>query len=485
MHLKRKARLSLAAVSGLAAIAAAAPAAQAQYPDPLYPSTHDNPCERAGTPIRGVGASLQRVAQLNWGARIIEPDPADPLAKGFGYDITSCTAFRLPADGGTKSVTYSPAGSGAGRTAFGATSTAGAARDLNVDFGGTDEAPTPTQVANANAGPNTGSTSDDGILHTIPIAQAPVSVPLRIPNGCQIGNLSARQLSRVRVEGFFRGLSAYDQWGELFGYGNVDASSGGGLTDAECGAKKPARVVRFDNSGTTFLFKRYLDAAAGGAFDWSESSEGGTLANNAWPSATVNAGVAGNGPLLDTLNAQGANGGIGYSDLAGARGRQFGWAYSGGTPLPDDRTIWVRIQQIATNAYVSPARADNQDGARGARCTGVQYSNQPANTEASWFSTTGVPTQVDYPICGLTYALAWESPSAVGISNLARAVGRRDYLSYQLDRPGLGTTPASSQCDPSDSRYGKGQCKLPANDYGRLPADVFTKARAGVIQLGP
>jgi hypothetical protein len=487
MRVKKWTRLPLAAACGLVAFAAAAPAAQAQYPDPLYPSTHDQPCERSGNLIQGIGASFARTAHLNWGAEIVAPDPAAALPKGFGYDTGGCTTYKLAADGGTKKVTYSPAGSGAGRGAFGATNAAGAARNVNVDFGGADEAPTQTQIDNANEGPSiiAGPDADDGILHTIPIAQGAVAVPIRIPDGCEIASASARQLSRTKIEGFLRGLTAFDQWYELFGTSNVKASAGGGLTDAQCQAKKPKRVVRFDNSGTTFIYKKYLQQAAAGAFDWREPSQGGTLANNAWPAATVNAGVAGNGPLLDTLTAQSVDGGIGYGDLGGTRGRNYGWDYSGGTIVPDDRTLWVRIQRISDNSYISPAKTDNQVGAKGARCTGVTYANQPADTTSSWFDVDAVLTATDYPICGLTYALAWQSPTSMGIGTLGRAVGRRDYLGYLLDRPGLGTTPPASQCDPSDPRYGKGQCKLPANDYARLPADVFTKARAGVIQLGP
>lgn len=499
MHRMRWARVPIAAVCGLAAIAAVAPAAQAQYPDPLYPATHDQQCEKSSSLIQGRGATFARTAQLNWGAEIVINDPAPALAKGFGYDSPGCAPYKLSSDGGTKEVNYNPGGSGSGRAVMGASNTAGAARDLTMDFGASEEGPADKpgfqQVTNANEGPcingvtaggSACTDNDDGIMHTIPIAAGAVTASIRIPDGCQIANLASRQLSRARLEGFFRGLVAFDQWFELFG-SNIKASPGSPLTDAQCQAKKPKRVVRFDNSGTTFLFKRYLDAAAAGAFDWSQAEDGGSppLPNNVWPAATINGGLPGNGPLLDTLNAQGVDGGIGYGDVGAARGRGFGWDYVGGVATPDDRSIWVRVQQIATNSYISPAKADNQLGAKGARCTNVQYANQPATTEDSWFDVTGVPTPTDYPICGLTYALAWESFSAVGINSLTRAVGRRDYLGYILDRPGLGTTPPSSQCDPADPRYGKGQCKLPANDYSRLPPDVFTKARAGVTQLGP
>jgi ABC-type phosphate transport system substrate-binding protein len=483
MRVNKLTRLPLAAVCGLAAVAVAAPAAQAQYPDPLYPTTHDQQCENAITVVRGVGASFQRTAQLAWGTRIIAPDPANPLAQGFGYDtVAPCNQFKLAADGGTKRVEYAPSGSGAGRAAFGATDAAGSARNLTIDFGGTDDAPTPTQVANANEGPNVvaGADSDDGVLHTIPIAQGSVAVDARIPDGCEL-TVAGRQLARNRIEGFYRGLAAFDTWKELVGTNIV--GSAGGLSSAVCQAKKPARVVRFDNSGTTNIFKRYLQKAAAGAFDWREPADGGTLANNAWPSATINAGVNGNGPELDTVAAQGTNGGIGYGDLGGSRGRNFGWSFSGGVAVQSDRTIWLRIQRIANTSYISPATNNDQVGTKGAACTHVTYTNQGATTKSSWQDTAAVETTTDYPICGLTYALAWQSPKAVGITSTARAVGRRDYLGYILDRPGLGTTPTPAGCVAPNSSYGKGQCKLPAADYALLPADVFAKSRAGMVQL--
>jgi ABC-type phosphate transport system substrate-binding protein len=491
MQLKRWTRLPLAAVCGLAAAAVIAPAAQAQYPDPLYDANHDQPCEQTSSLISGIGASFQRTAQLGWGAEAIAPDPAPAQAKGFGYEV--CSAYKLSGDGGTKKVQYSPAGSGAGRTAFGAVDTAGASRNLSVDFGGSDDPPTATQIANANEGPNivAGPDSDDGILHTIPIAQGADAVDFRVPDGCEIPTSGPRSISRGKLEHFFRADStSFDQWGELVGYSNIKASAGSGLTDAQCGGKKPKRVVRLDNSGTTFIFKQYLQSAAAGAFDWREPAGGGTLANNAWPNdsgstAVVRGAANGNGPLLDALSAQGTNGGIGYADLGASRGRGYGWDYSGGTFVPTDRTFWVYVQHISTSAYVSPAKTNDQLGTHGARCTNVTYSNQPADTEHSWYNTTAVETSTDYPICGLTYALEWDDNSNVGINSQSRSAGRRDYLGYELDRPGLGTTPPGSQCDSTDSRYGKGQCKLPVNDYARLPHDVFTKARAGAFQLGP
>jgi ABC-type phosphate transport system substrate-binding protein len=490
MDSKSSGPAALAVAGVIVGLVAAAPA-RAQYPDPLYPETHDRPCERSAVTIRGIGASFARTAHLNWGAEILAPDAAAPLAKGFGYDAGGCFSFELAADGGTRTVTYAPSGSGAGLSAFGATTTIGAGRNATYDFGGVDKPPTPVQIANANEGPDVDPEADpdDGTLHTIPVAQGAVAVVVRVPDGCEIPNVSARQVSRARLEGFFRGLQAYNQFGELFGYLSVKASAGSGLTNTECGSKVPKRVVRFDDSGTTFVFKKYLHLASPGlAFRWREAAQGGTLANTAWPSNTINAGVAGNGALLDTLSAQGETGGIGYSDLGGARSRGYGWDYSSATELPatDDRTFWVRVQRIADDAHVNPARVSNQVGTKGARCSAVSYAGEPvAGTEGSWINADAVGTPSDYPICGLTYVLAWEAPSAMGLGNVARSVGRRDYIGYMLDRPGLGTLPVTSQCNPSDDRFGRGQCKLDKNDYARLPSAILTRAQEGMLQLGP
>jgi hypothetical protein len=475
-----RSRLGVLAIASALAVFAVAPMARAQYPDPLY-SPGGQPCVGPNI-IRGLGD--QDMAHRRWGAALGGPDWALPAAQGFGYD-TICDDYRGPVDGGTKSIEYLWRNSEEALAAFSATDLPGAPPNTTVDFATTDKPPTQTQLSNAS--------SQGRVLHTIPIGQFAVAVAVRLPDGCEIPTAAARSLSRAEVEGAFAarpGTSPtanrpYDQWYELFGSTNVKASPGSGLTDAQCGAKKFKRVVNLGDSGSTFVFKKYLQQAAAGAFDWREPSQGGTLLNAAWPNDSADSVALRSSRPGDLLRSQGANGGIGYLDLARARGYGFGWDYSGGSIVASDRTLWVYVQNVENDTYLSPAKTDNQAGAKGARCTGVTYANQPANTKQSWYSTVAVRTASDYAICALTYALTWGSLSAVGIHDTSRAPGRRDYIGYMLDRPGLGTTPPSSQCDPKDSRYGRGQCKLPTADYARLPADVFTKARNGMVQLGP
>lgn len=429
---------------------------------------HNTPCENAAS-ISGVGSSFQRNAQLSWGAKILAPAPGAPLAQGFGYD-TTCTQFKLPPPATNKQVQYAPTGSGAGRTAVGATPAPNSPRNLTIQFAASDEAPSQVEINNANAGGP--AATDNGKLHTIPNAQGAITVALRIPDNCQIGAAAARQLSRVAVEGAFRASATSDQWGELFGTA-IRATSGGAPADAVCQSKKFKRVVRSDNSGTTFQFKRYLQKASPST-PWSEPG----LPNTSWPNnsganAVVVGAANGNGPLLDALSAQRVNGGIGYSDLGTARSKGYGWDFTGATPAPADRTIWVRVQGIGHSAFVSPATNDNQlagPAQKGANCASVTYAGVPASTLVSWLNADATATPVGYPVCTLTYELTFQSLAAIGVTSdpQGKGRGRKDYLGYHVGAPGLGTA---------------GQAKLPLNDYGTLPAPIRTKALAGVASL--
>ena len=123
---------------------------------------------------------------------------------------------------------------------------------------------------------------------------------------------------------------------------------------------------------------------------------------------------------------------------------------------------------IADNAYVSPAKVDNQGGTKGARCAGASYRNLPEDTTTSWAGVDAVMTTADYPLCTLNYALTWQSPAAVGIPNQSRARGRKDYLDYLLGA--LGSS-------------GAAQGKLLGRDYAPLPAPVLSLGRAGSAGL--
>lgn len=429
-----------------------------------------------GDSIIGTGASLQRDAQRAWGAAILSPVAFPAIASGFGYDATyGCPAWRIAADGGTKTIGYHATGSGAGRAAFGAAGAAGVnSRPVSPatvsHYGGADEAPDTTQLANANAG-DTSTRSDDAVLNTIPVAASAVAVVVKLPANCEVP-ASDRDLTAEQIEGAFDQEAGFDRWDELFPF----ISGTGCNTTAAVN-----RVVRYDNSGTTFAFKQYLEPVD--ATPWSEPG----VANRDWPTRTPNWYTAnlinGAGAQLATLNGTAVGrdnsggtttlaDGIAYADLSTARAAGFG--STGDT----DRTFWVRVERTSDGVTVSPSAyapgGDAQTGRTGANCDRVTYSNVPRATTDSWYTVQGVPTSEDYPICPLTYALAWTTPRGFNYSYTSGASTTtpftqnqqttvKDYLDYILK--------------------GGQDVELTGTDYSPLPTSIKTIAQTGVNSL--
>lgn len=485
------ARLAVLAVGGLAAVAAAAPGAQAAY---FTTPTYSGVCTNSDN-LNGLGASTQRSAFLDgFGATIGAPTPGGPNAVGFGYDAgadyRNCGVFKTAADGGTKSLTYRATGSGSAMDVIGAANANdprsyndGTTTATNVAFAASDDPPTEQQIAWAEQGPPVHPS--EAQFMTIPVMQVAIAPVVRVPDGCQIADQAKRQLSRTQLSLAFEGVTS--TWGDLFG---TDITGDGtGPSSAACRALTFTRVVRKDSSGSTFIFKRYLQAAShatgGDNFDWRDPSEGGTLGNTSWPAGatTIETGAAnGAGSLLDQMNTHGANGAIGYADLATDRAKGFGWDTAGSGYAANDKTLWLRAQRISNDNYNSPAVANGQSASgsnAGAACTNVAYSNQVTTSDlgASWFNTSAIPTPTDFPICGLTYQIVslWGfdtansrfQPVQAGATQ-GEARAERDFLRYELGiiRPGVG---------PS---------KLAPLGYAKLPADVLATAQAQANKVG-
>lgn len=485
-------RLALAAAGSVAVVAAVAPGAQAAY----FDTAHNSVCKAAGN-IHGIGASTQRNVFLNgWGATLLEPDPGGPNALGFGYeagaDYATCQVYERAADGGTKVLDFRPSGSGSALDIVGGknatdprswTDAISGTTFTDVAFAATDDPPTETQIADAEK--LSAQHNAEGNLLTIPVGQVAIGVQVRLPDGCQVADSNFRQISRSAVNLAFEGVST--TWSAIFGT-QIKASSGSPLTDAQCQGKSFDRVVRKDSSGSTFLFKRYLyqssHSAGGDNFDWRDPTEGGALANNAWPAGgtdVVTGAENGAGSLLDKLSTLGTDGGIGYADVGTARGRDYGWSSSSGSYVANDTKLWLRSQRIVNTGYNSPAKVNDQaaTGANaGAACENVTYSNEPtSDLGASWFDVTANQTSVDFPICGLTYQMTWLwgfdteasrfKPVQAGATQ-DEVRGYRDFIRYAVGiiKPGVG---------PS---------KLAPLGYSKLPTDVAATAKCQAKQVG-
>ncbi|HWH46111.1 MAG TPA: substrate-binding domain-containing protein [Thermoleophilaceae bacterium] len=421
-----KARAGGGAVAALAAIAALAPAAQADF-------SGVNALRCTGDSINGRGASFQRDAQAAW-------------AKDFRENVTGggCPTWQFTG----QNVTYEALGSGAGRTAFGRTN---GVYDPAVRYAASDEPPSPTEQATMEAGAN----GFHGDLHTIPAAAGSVAVVVNVPDGCAIpaasrvgsGSTARFQVPRATLENAWAGDSAVDTWGELLP----------GIGGAGCDAKAVKRVVRLDSSGTTFAFKAYLHDVNTGR-GWK------ALGNTAWPNDATNpvlrGSANGNGPLVAKVTE--TDGSIGYSDVSTARGA--GFDERGST---DDDRYWIPVQNLSGD-YEEPTAdpSSHTNGNRGSNCGNTTFVGVPNNTQENWFNAEA-SSQFGYPVCTLTYALAWDDyATAYGntVAEQAKARSVKDYLTYVV----------------SD----QGQNVAQATDYSRLPSSILSKARAGVNAVG-
>lgn len=332
-----------------------------------------------GGDIIGEGSSLQKVAQLNvW-------DPA------FSSEV--CTFGTEP------KVEYKPEGSGAGLKAFGAT---GGPIDRTRAFVGTDDAPTPTQIANIKAAAGGGS------VLVIPVAQTSIAVPVNPPAGCTVTQITNSELERA-----FRGVEK--TWAEL------ETASG------TCNSPI-VRVVRKDGSGTTYQFKNYLSSANSAVLPcvnktWKElqpieNPETGAP-NTSWPESCT-------GKTLTTVIRPEKNGGGEVAAKVVATPGSIGYA-----ALPDAQAKGASFVELQNNGrvaaeeatYASAVLAGPTKGKGVANCAETKYivpkeaRNTGTGLDVDWSQVFGAQPSIGgtaYPLCTLTYVLAFNGYKAAG-----------------------------------------------------------------------
>lgn len=421
--------------------------------------------------------------------------------------------------GTSSNVTYAANGSGAGVKSV-------TLRTLTPRFGQTDDPPTSEQVALMNAGATVDpgankavteadvDPSNNGKIHVVPAAVGAVVAMVNLPESCDAKLLTAAhrtdnagstaddKLLRVRfsksefeqvwAQGASGGPSAvpYLDWDEVLTELN---------TDADC-HKPIIRVVRFDQSGTTFTFKDYLNSI-NPAREWKTKwSTTGTNLTREWPGATFGprtdcAGTPegpgggatqetdnltsgcgnGNGNLVDKLIA--TDGSVGYSDLATARSKGLAINPTSGAEAPTT-PYWTQVQN-GSGTFTEPSADANgfrTDGSKGANCLKATFANVPASPAADptfgdWSQTSGVNSPdkegaTPYGICTLTYGLVFDDNSTVwGNTPAEEAQARtvKDYWEGVL----------------SDSTQGQ---LFPA-DYAPLPASILAISRTGIAAV--
>jgi ABC-type phosphate transport system substrate-binding protein len=451
---------ALALLLAALAVLSLAPRASAAFTIPQ--------CE--GTGVLGRGASFAQGAHGAW-----EIPFRNNFCGGTGPDIQ-----------------YDPAGSGAGINGMKERT------PTSPRFGGTDDPLSTTQKNDIQNG--TVAVGDEGKVHQVPIAVGAVAPLVNFPNGCDVTKLpesaetpeqnldgdgtqddvvrvkfTKAQYEAIWAQGATTGGAApYVDWDDVF-----PALAG----DAAC--EKPViRVVRFDNSGTTFAFKDFLSKIEG-ARGWVTTFQEGTNGNREWPGAEFGStgqcgGTAAPGKKPDaedhltsacTGNAENltqklieTDGSIGYADIATARGK--GLAIE---PEKNDNDVYWTQLQNGNDEFKEPTVDPNgfrTDGSTGANCGSTEFTGVPATTLDDWSKATGVNSKVGYGLCTMTYGLLFDdNADTFGVSALEEERARtvKDYFTFVVST--------------------EGQNLLTTKDYVKLPPAILSIAQAGVSSI--
>lgn len=404
--------LSLALLAGGLLIALAVSALTASSASAAPACTGEN--------ITGRGASFQKVAQQNvW-------NPA--------FNTSVCGG-----KGTEPKVSYESTGSGGCISAWNFDGISGTINKA-VAFCATDDAPTAAQIANAK------SVAGGAQVAVIPVTQSAIAMIANPPAGCNAEFLTNSNLSGV-MEGRIRNWNKIETAEEeVSGACNFPIS----------------RVVRKDGSGTTFQFKNYLFKLNSGTLRCSEGLvEVGKKAtwqqlepiaaegkpNTLWPescpeqemSPLLRGAANGNGAVVTKVNE--TPGAIAYTGLADAKA-----GVKGNT----------RILALQNNGQKGVAEATFGEPGVGsvANCSKAVYQVPKLNgsLDFDWsqvFSAKPAIGGEAYPLCTLTYVIAWNDYSAVGYTE-GVATTVRDYLTEYLVQP-------------------SGQAAINSNNYSSLP----------------
>jgi ABC-type phosphate transport system substrate-binding protein len=411
-----------------------------------------------GSNITGQGASLQKIAQEYW-------------TKDFNTSSAKTACSGSQGSKGVPKVTYDSTSSGVGLASWGAEGrlegTPAGFREGNA-FIGTDEPPNEAQIANIEAQESTPTVDT---LLTIPVAQESIAIVVDLPSGCTANSTPAAgrlALTDASLEGIFAGTTK--TWGKL-----VEENPGDTITGTGCTEEPIRPVVREDQSGTTHILKRFLGliataslATADGDKSWNQLSEGEL--NTVWPTAAdakTSTGMGGGEEAHTVLTTPGS---IGYVNLAEARAQGFAPATA--------TTFWVELQRDKAKilSYADPSTNGDDAPTADANCKKTEYlvgngtsqSFPPGGSTQPWNEVTAALESKTYPLCGLSYDLAFTNYSLLpGNSTDAAEMTVSNYLKFVVNKTG-------------------GQAVLNEDhDYVALPADVeLQAAAAGALEIG-
>ncbi len=499
-------RVSLACmVSAAALVAAIAPGTASAHSD-----LNEKQCE--GTAIKGHGSSFQAPILQKWATDFNEiSGKPNKNAKGCGGTQGSKGKPKVEyLQGGANS------GSGACLHGMGAESTE-PLKIAEFPYCGTDEAPNPKQKSEIEKNKTGG---EEESLETIPVVQGSVAVIVHLPKGClatseikkgtETVKLGRLVLDQKVIEGVYKG--SIETWEALLkkqGEEGTGANKGAGKDAITCENPEELKktitpVVRLDHSGTTHIFKAFLEqvnpselipmeaypeeiggkktgcgeALAEKSEKWSETAE--ACQNQRWPTkAHILRGTeSGNPGVIKQVNQTSSS--IGYADLAVARGEKF-FSSAGQEGGENEPKFWAEVQDTKlpeTKGFSDPASNGDVEAAANSRCKVTKYTEEagkkfpPENTRKPWNQAKAELVEKEYSICGLTYDLTF-----------------RQYGFYPgLEEPILGKGEATTVHDflrwaLNKAKEGGGSL-IKGSDYEALPSNILEEAEDGAEEIG-
>jgi ABC-type phosphate transport system substrate-binding protein len=425
----------------------------------MVPGAASAATQCSGSNIVVAGSTLQKLAQKE----IWQPD------FNTSANATACNGSQ--GSGGKPTLSYESIGSGAGLEDWGFNGHAFEAGRVAVVS--TDEPVNPAEKAEIEKNETKVVANT---VQSIPVLQAAVAVIVNLPANCTASNTIKKNpwpgrlvLSNETLQKIW--IGAISKWSEI-------TEEGDKLSGAGCEPATPiTRVARLDGSGTTHVFKKYLDLINGEKFEtekgelknWQEISEG--TENTTWPKAAnvVKPAKTGGGALVSKVAETPSS--IGYANLADARSN--GGFSKTGIGGPGTAKFWTPVQNNGTVAkakFADPSTDGDTEPLANANCFDTKYTNgtgtkfPPKLTSDTWNEVTTATKEKNYPICGLTYDMVFSSYSDYPGTNEAEETTAKNFLDFVL---------ATEGPEP-------GQSLIVNHDYEPLPTKLLKEARAGV-----
>ncbi|HXA53307.1 MAG TPA: hypothetical protein VNV37_00385 [Solirubrobacteraceae bacterium] len=548
-------RLLLACILSVAALVAVAAPGTAS-------AASDLGKQCSGENIKGHGSTFQAPILVKWAADFNEVEGhANKNAKACGGTQGSK---------GKPTVTYEHTGSNAGSGAclhgWGAESSE-TLKYAEFPFCGTDEAPNATQKGEIEKNKTSAEGSESESLEEIPVLQGAVVAIVHLPEGCKAKSeitvkgvktkLGRLVFDDTSLEGIFSGkvrswkallanqaktskdpgsdalsctggtestqskeeeekseelhIIKYESEGK-----EVKLPKGEKATAAEEEAEIVTPVVRLDHSGTTHIFKSFLEQVdteklemeaypeeIGGkatgchkalpeeSEPWTSVSE--ACQNQRWPTAAhiVRGTESGNPGVIKRVDQVQST--VGYADLAVARELHYFSANCeklptecGGENKPEEQNtkFWAEVQNsktVSVSGFSDPSTDGDVEAAENSRCKSTKFTDEagkkfpPESTRKPWNEAKAELTESEYSICGLTYDLALRQygfyPGLDEVSEETLGKGEantvHDFLLWALNT----------------SKEGGGSLEKDT-DYEKLPSAIIKEAEHGVEEIG-